>query len=1144
MSIFITNYDQKFSIKKRVEKLIHHSKELKFLVGFFYFSGWSELVDALRQREDLTIKILVGLDVDSWLDQTLEVALSAHGASDAELRDRFFASLGKALNNENLDFEQFYSQAEYFLGLLESGRLLIKKTREPNHAKLYFFKASEGVAGWLAPGQSGKFITGSSNLTRAGLHGQNEFNVEIGDYGTREAEEYFDQLWESAVDITTDPETRDHLLRVVRGQTQIAKVSPFEAYTLVLKTYLDLIEQKTMHKYVTQLLEESGYKTYQYQLDAVRQALGILEQYNGVIIADVVGLGKTLVACMIARDLGKRGMVICPPGLMGDEHYRSGWRKYLADFELRKYEWEVFSSGDLKGAAEFARQEGSEIEVVIIDEAHRFRNEDTESYEYLSAICKNRQVVLITATPFNNTPADIFAMLKLFLIPGRSPVTLDENLEARFMHYHREFQRLSFISRYHLAGGKKQTKAEKYYQELFDLPLPINVEAVVGRTRLLASQIRAVLEPVLIRRNRIDLKRDPVYSREIGDLPEVKDPCELFFELTPEQSRFYDRVVHEYFGEGGRFRGAIYQPFKYEKPIELDVESLSMEENRAYWQQSNLYDFMRRLLVKRFESSFGSFAQSIANFARVHQIVLDFIKASNGRYILDRQLIEKVYQEDPEEIEAELEAFAQRLSREKHIPRHERVYNIKDFCLGDKFISDIQSDLALMHTIQHELEELELVEHDSKAERLIAQLRELLNSSPRPHKPKRKVVVFSEYVDTVKHLHPLLEAVFPGRVFVSDGSLTPRQFEGIRYNFDASLEEEKQRDDYDILLTSDKLSEGINLHRAGAVINYDIPWNPTRVIQRVGRINRIGKKVFDELYIYNFFPTEQGADVIKSREIASQKMFLIHSTLGEDAKIFAADETPAPAELYRRINLNPEEGEEESLFTAIRSKYFEICEAHPEVIKRIAQYPARVKTAKAAPANQLVVVHRKALGLFVHMVDNTYARKLEVTPKLLGESLPLIECTPDEPRLMLSGKFWQTYEAVKSYREVLSIPMNANALEVKAQNNLKSAIANYPEELGEWVPFIRMLIKDLRNYRTLSKYTLRRLTSVEMDSGHPQRVKEFTKELKVVRQMLGEDYLDVIEKRVAKLKSEVIIAVENQAVTSSGENLAEEEIYP
>lgn len=149
-------------------------------------------------------------------------------------------------------------------------------------------------------------------------------------------------------------------------------------------------------------------------------------------------------------------------------------------------------------------------------------------------------------------------------------------------------------------------------------------------------------------------------------------------------------------------------------------------------------------------------------------------------------------------------------------------------------------------------------------------------------------------------------------------------------NFDASYE--RQEDKYDILLSSDKISEGFNLNRAGMVINYDIPWNPVRVIQRVGRINRISKKVFDGLYIVNFFPTEKGAELVRSREIAGSKMFLIHNTLGEDAKIFDIDEEPTPAGLYERIRQNPDKMEEESFYTKMLKRFLEVKKENPQLI--------------------------------------------------------------------------------------------------------------------------------------------------------------------------------------------------------------------
>jgi len=1127
---FITNNETR-TLKKRLEQLIQHSQELKFLVGFFYFSGWRELFSALKERDDLTIKILVGLDVDRALGRTLEVSESGDDLTNDELADRFFASLGKALNTDDLDVSDFYEQVLFFIQLIEEGRLQIRKTLRPNHAKLYFFKIKEQSQGLLPTG--GKFITGSSNLTRAGIRAQNEFNVEIGDYGTKEAEDYFDDLWESAVPITEHLQRRANLLHIIRDRTQAAAVTPFEAYVLVLKTYLDLMEQKAIKPYLVRLLEERGYQTYQYQLDAINQALTIIEHYNAVIIADVVGLGKSVIASLIACHLGKRGMVLCPPGIMGDKNATSGWHKYLNDFRLNN--WEVRSSGDLEKAAGYLQEYGDDIEVVIVDEAHRFRNEDTQNYEWLNTICRKRIVLLLSATPFNNSPADIFALLKLFIVPGKSKITLDDNLEARFGRYNSDFKRLSFITRYHNAVGRNRERADKYFLEMFGY-LPIDLLVVKERSQRLAAEIRTVLEPVLIRRNRLDLKNDPDYSQEVSQLSEVADPHELFYELTSEQSRFYDQVVDDLFGEHGRFTGAIYQPFTYEKRRAIDDDTLDLAGNRAFQQQRNLFEFMRRLLVKRFESSFGAFQKSICNFERVHERVLQFIENSGGRYILDRKLIEKIYEDDPDEIEATLEDFAKLLEQQRKVPKNNRIYYVPDFELAEKFIQDIKADLDLMRQIRNRIDELQLVDvedeaghiEDPKARHLVAEIKRMLDETPKAGEPRRKVVIFSEYVDTVRYLQPILERSFPNRVLTIAGSINVTQSRQLLHNFDASTPPGKQTDDFDILLTSDKLSEGVNLNRAGSIINYDIPWNPTRVIQRVGRINRIGKKVFEILRIYNFFPTEQGAGIIKSRQIAAQKMFLIHNTLGEDAKIFSVDEIPTPSELFKRINRNPQEMEQESTLTLARRTFHQVADEHPDVVERVSRLPARVKTAKDFDANQLVIFRRKGLGLFIQNVNDTNEKIPEVQSSLFEEALAWVQCPPEEPRLDLSERFWSSYEAIKADQGTQRVTKSELSLEVKAQNNLQSALRFYKKDLDPYLPFIRTLIKDLREYKTLSKYTLRRLTSVDLIPNDQKALGEFIKEIAFVRAHLGEDYLDIIQDRLGSMKSEIIIAVENQ----------------
>lgn len=1106
MTNFITNSGTK-NLKKRLLELIKKSSELKFLIGFFYFSGIKELYEGLKNNDKVTLKVLVGLNVDKTAYGIIEHSKEDKKISDDERVHNFFNSLKKSINSDDFDNQLFYEQSKFFIKMVIDGRLIIRKTYEPNHAKLYIFKLEEDQVG-----RKTLFITGSSNLTKAGLSDQKEFNVEISDYGFEEADEYFEKLWQSAVPITEKDELKIKLIKILEEETLIKEITPFQAYVLVLKSYLDTYKGKEVSGTLKDIFQRYGYKTYNYQLDAVKQALAIIEQNNGVIIADVVGLGKTVIACATAFELKKRGIVIAPPGLIGDVATQTGWNKYLEEFGLARIGWFARSSGDLETAFN-AVKNAEDIEIVIIDEAHRFRNEDTKDYELLKNICRGKKVILLTATPFNNRPADIFSLLKLFVVPKKSVISLTDNLEAKFTTFKTTFDKLSYIKKYHNSSDiKKRNRAVSYYKSLFGEDA-IDLKKVDRRAKYLAKEIKDVIEPVTIRRNRLDLMQNPYYKDEVSELSKVEDPIEWFFELTKEQSQFYDEVINSYFALpdlGGRFKGAIYQPFIYEKG---KVEELGEKENFEYIQQYNLYDFMRRLLVKRFESSFGAFKASLNNFKKVTDDVLTFIKKTN-KYILDRNLLEQIYDKDEDEIEEKLKEYSKRILNGEY-PKNHKIYEIDKFKSKESFLNDIESDLHLFQELLDRLSELKLEENDPKLAKLIEKLKEGFEKEP-----ERKVIIFSEYIDTVKYLKPHLEKAFNNRVLTVAGDLTKSKIEDINKNFDATYDDNKN--DFDILLTTDKISEGFNLNRAGMVVNYDIPWNPVRVIQRVGRINRISKKVFESLYIVNFFPTEQGSDLVRSREIATNKMFLIHNALGEDAKIFDIDEEPTPSGLFKRIQQNPEEMEGESFITKVIRELEDIKAKYPEVLESIKSMPSRIKVAKKSDKNELFVVIKKG-RIYIHHKDY---EEQENNHRLvsLEESLERIKAEPEEKAIELSENFWQNYEEIKNYKEKETVKTTEQSLAQKASNNLKSILRiSDNEEITKLKPFVRMLLEDIIDYGTLSDHTLRRIANINVNESI-----KIISELTNLKAELGEDYLIREKEKLKDLSKEIIIAVENR----------------
>ncbi len=1133
--MFITNTLEK-NLEKRIKELLQKSSELKFLVGFFYFSGLNifyETLKELYQQGKLSqefLKILVGLNVDIGIYGLYEGAKNPKIFDPLNLKQDLFNSIKKAFTSDELDNQLIYEQISFFKELFLKKIIVIRKTIKPNHAKLYIFKMDENSRVILP----GFFITGSSNLTKAGIKEQDEFNVEIKDYGFQEAEEYFDKLWQKAIELNEQDVQR--VIQIFDNETFFRRITPFEAYVYLLKTYLEIHKGNYPVQELRNLLEKRGYVPYDYQLSAVSQAVSICQAHKGCILADVTGLGKTITACLIAKAIGKRGVIICPPYLVGDDSKSTGWKKYLEDFEL--FDYQVWSVGKLEEALSFVRDR-PEIEVVIVDEAHRFRNQRTQSYHYLKEICRGKIVILLSATPFNNSPSDIFSLLKLFTIPKKSTIVFDEDIESRFDYYQSLFKKLAYIKKYWNSLEKKRKKrALAYYNEIFltkKSQLNIDdIKYVKLEVKKLAKEIRNILEPVVIRRNRLDLKY--FKDKENIELPEVKDPKEVFFELTEEQSNFYDEVIKSFYSseEGGKFKGAIYLPALYEKGIiknTIEEEQLisQYEDHFLFLYQRNLYDLMRRLLVKRFESSFSAFYQSLKNFKELYEIAYKFVKTTK-KFILSREYMEKIleeYENDEDSILQELNKYKE-IFKEKD-PKFYKIYEVDKFVFNKEFLEDIESDIKLFQEFIEKVENLKLLENDPKAQKLIEEINEIL-------KQKRKVVIFTEYIDTANYLRGILEKVFPMKLLSAIGNISKETIRKIYTNFDAQYKE--QEDIYDILLTTDKLSEGFNLNRAGVVINYDIPWNPVRVIQRVGRINRIGKKVYDEIYIINFFPTEKGANYVKSKEIAQTKMFMIHNVLGEDSKIFSPDEEPQASELYKRLTNLPKEDEEESFYTKVKKEFDKLNQEYPHIFENISDFPSRIKLAKLGNQDELMVFIKKGKDLFVGYYN--YTEKVPMHSNF-EEVFEKIKALPNDISVSLSERFWEAYRQLlekssfqnpKYFRTFGS--KDIYEASVRTLKHILTSISSIKgNQLEFYRTFILDLIEDIQNYRTLSEYIISEISKFESlikshEQGNQKNITIIFRKLEQIKNQIGQEFLSKIQNYSKQDPENVIIAIENR----------------
>lgn len=1093
--MFITNRNnakeqpgEPASMSGRLRELIPATETLSILSGYFYFNGIPPLVEPIAGNAELKLRILVGLDTDRM---GYELARAGDGETEQE---RFLNSLRNVARSKLFDRETCAKNLETFLKLLEEGRLAIRKTKEPNHAKLYIFE----MGGAFKTVEPIRWITGSSNLTFPGLNSQNEFNVELSNFGGEEAKRYFEELWEEAEDITGFAAMTAKIRRTLKDEGVHAEVTPFEAYALVLKNYLEhrsLVDETPKIDRAFAIPRDfftggPKYRPLAFQKDAVNQALSILDAYNGVIIADVVGLGKSVVGSVLGAVMeARRGIVVAPPGLVGSEREKTGWCGYLDDFKL--YGWRAMSRGKMEEVAEYVRTH-PDIDVVLVDEAHNFRNEDSIDYGWLWQACRGKKVVLMTATPYSNRPSDMYALLKLFTVPRRSELVPDGDLEAQFARFQSDYADCDYVLRN--AGvpdgdgaGNTETLVRARLDRLgfpYADVVPLNVAAAKrfanGVLERIAANIRAIMEPVMIRRNRIDLRLDPQYRAEIGEnLPDVHPPIEQFYGLDTRQSAFYDRVIETHFGPKGNFTGAIYRPGLYACITDADEE----ESTALATQQENMYKFIRRLLVHRFESSFGAFAKTLGNLVRIHEMVLKLALKPTGNpgdghrgiIILDRRMMERFCDASlgDEVFETALADYEAAVSEEAE---NQQVYRVEeDFTEEgyEAFIRDVRSDIQLFRKVEREMARLDLVANDPKAKQLAGLVRKVLAGKAglavRKGEPKRKVLVFSEFADTVDHVSRYLEEEFPGRV-CTVRALSHETARMIRANFDGTVEAGLRRDDFDVMIATDKMSEGYNLNRAGLVINYDIPWNPTRVIQRLGRINRIGTKVFSDLYLFNYFPTEQGAQHYDIRRVARNKVLMIHKTIGEDARILDPDESMEAAGLFERLGANPENAEQATFLTECKVKWETIAREHPEVVEKIAHLPDRVKTAAAGPRTGTHLFTRKGLTLFASYMGEG---DTEPVSRLMKEALPDVECPFDQPRLeQFSEGFWKRYEAMT--REGPAREM-ARSHATQSLANRGRRILMEALDRGIRRDFAKKLLDDLQNRGTLPDHVLREL---------------------------------------------------------------------
>lgn len=875
---FLTNQG-KNTLSNCLKKSLPKIQDFDCLVGYFFISGFFRLYPALESVKK--IRILIGLKNEQVVYGLLQIAnhqVSESVLSTAEIKKTFGGMMHKELveAQDSIDIE---IGVRKFIEWIGSGKLEVKLYKEQNiHAKVYIMTPEHSIPDV----DHGYVITGSSNFSHSGLEGNLEFNVLL-----REPEDHdyalhrFNELWADAVDLK---EVHETIINVVEKESPFAFFTPYELYLKFLAEYFrDYLGDRS--KLNAENLPKN-FKKLKYQEDAVFTAQQMLKAYGGVFIADVVGLGKTFISALLALQLDGRCLVIAPPSLL-DENSLGSWPRVFRDFCIPGHKCTSI------GKLEETLSQGVEFyKYVFIDESHRFKGDSTQRYEILKQICQNKGVILVSATPYNNTLDDIFNQLKLFQSSRSSTIPGLPNLEAFFASL-----------RGRLNGLHRLNDSERY------------VEVVERNAQELRNR---VLKYIMVRRTRREIEEfygDDLKKQKIW-FPQVNDPVPLLYQLNPTESQIFTNTLEAI--TSADFHYARYQPLSqlyYTGPIE----------DRAVQGQRNLATFMKILLVKRLESSFHAFRETLRRFIKSHELVL---KAFDDGFVYtskkhSRKVLEFLEEGDDDAIEA----LIQDEKAEKFVAQ--------DFT--PVFRRHVESDLAILREIQKSWKD---IQRDPKWLEFKSKL------TTQSLFKTEKLIIFSEFADTARYLADRIKDEVDTKTLLFSSQSSPEQRQAVIANFDANSGEEG--DDYRILVTTDVLAEGVNLHRSATVINYDIPWNPSRMMQRVGRVNRVGTK-FKTISTYNFFPTDEGNDEIALTEAARSKIHAFIALLGNDARLLTGDEEITSHNLFDRLKSkaaaegDPAEPKSELKYLRL---ILDVKEQQPELFKRILELPRKARSSR------------------------------------------------------------------------------------------------------------------------------------------------------------------------------------------------------
>ena len=920
-------------------------------------------------------------------------------------------------------------------------RIYTKNSKEEDeflHSKCYIFSGSSHSFG----------IVGSSNFTKKGLLGNAELNYLETDPARITARPthgsnakghicWFEEKWKLSKEWTQ--EFLEQIIKKSPIYIDIQKntaqeFTPYEQYIKLLQLQFGDVVDKNLGQEIESYLPPKVHKL-DYQIEAVKRCISIMHEHGGFMLADVVGLGKTIIGTLIIKRFlsvpendgrERKVLIITPPAI------QSGWKKTIAMFDkdsdekiapyidfittgrianvTEEDDWEE-NDDDSADSGEFVGTlQDKNYGFIIIDESHKFRNSTTFMYrsldELIIKIGSNTGVYpyigLLSATPQNNRPNDLKNQIYLFE-RNRNDSTLKKaesgNIEKFFADVNREYD-LLINNRSNITEEERKQRLEAVSKKLRD----------------------CVLSDILERRTRTDVEKYYKEDMESQGLvfPKIVGPNILKYIMDDELAQlFSDTMTIIAPNQNERLLTNEWLKYSRYRAIEYFVDPANEQKHTGRGNRGvsdvarQMATIMQILLVKRLESSFTAFTQSLFNLRRYTENMIRMWENNtifvcpqiNVNQELDyeaktKKRGEKVSFNDCVE---EIRVKIQKLTNQGRNERGQNAeYKRNDF--KEEYYSQLKEDYNLISNL---CDRWAKNSQDPKFDAFKENIKpELFN----PEKnTSGKLVIFSEAIDTVQALARAVKAKGYKPLVITAANRDEME-KTIEENFDANYEGE-WKDEYNVIITTEVLAEGVNLHRANVILNYDTPWNSTRLMQRIGRVNRIGSKE-PFVYVYNFMPSAEGDAQIELVRKAHTKLQSFHILFGEDSKIFSDEESVVHYDIAKAI-----EGEESPMQQYVYElKQYK--ETHPERYKQIEQTNEGWEIAQATNGTAYFIVKapRSAkLAISIHTAQDSQSKAQIIS---LLELLEAMRVDESAQRIALPDNWHQlSADAIKTYNQ-------------------------------------------------------------------------------------------------------------------------------